>query len=129
VRISVFGLGYVGAVSLACLARDGHHGVGVDVDPYKLELIRSGHSPIVEEGIQELMKQVVGSGRVTVTNDVAKAIGETELSFVRGNALEPQRWARSERDQTRDGADWRRACAEEWPSYRCAAFDGATGHD
>jgi GDP-mannose 6-dehydrogenase len=78
----VFGLGYVGAVSLACLARDGHHGVGVDVDPYKLELIRSGHSPIVEEGIQELMKQVVGSGRVTVTNDVAKAIGETELSFV-----------------------------------------------
>jgi len=82
VRISVFGLGYVGAVSLACLARDGHHVVGVDVDPHKLELIRSGRSPIVEEGIQELMKQVVESGRVTVTNDVAKAIDDTELSFV-----------------------------------------------
>ncbi|HEU4627862.1 MAG TPA: nucleotide sugar dehydrogenase, partial [Steroidobacteraceae bacterium] len=81
-RISVFGLGYVGAVSLACLARDGHHVVGVDVDPHKLELIRSGRSPIVEEGIQDLMKQVVESGRVTVTNDVQQAIGATELSFV-----------------------------------------------
>ena len=81
-RISVFGLGYVGAVSLACLARDGHQVVGVDVDPHKLELIRSGRSPIVEEGIQELMKQVVQSGRVTVTNDVAQAIADTELSFV-----------------------------------------------
>jgi GDP-mannose 6-dehydrogenase len=82
VRISVFGLGYVGAVSLACLARDGHHVVGVDVDPHKLELIRSGRSPIVEEGIQELMKSVVASGRVTVTNDVSAAIEDTELSFV-----------------------------------------------
>jgi GDP-mannose 6-dehydrogenase len=78
----VFGLGYVGAVSLACLARDGHHVVGVDVDPHKLELIRSGRSPIVEEGIQDLMKQVVESGRVTVTNDVQQAISATELSFV-----------------------------------------------
>jgi len=63
VRISVFGLGYVGAVSLACLARDGHDVVGVDVDPHKLDMIRSGRSPIVEEGIQELMKSVVASGK------------------------------------------------------------------
>jgi len=81
-RISVFGLGYVGAVSMACLARDGHEVVGVDVDPLKLELIRSGHSPIIEDGVQELTRQVVSSGRVTVTDDVGAAIRDTELSFV-----------------------------------------------
>ncbi len=81
-KISIFGLGYVGAVSMACLARDGHQLVGVDVDPNKLELIRSGRSPIVEEGIQDLTKQVVSDGRVTVTNDAQQAILATELSFV-----------------------------------------------
>lgn len=81
-RISVFGLGYVGAVSLACLARDGHTVVGVDLDPLKLDLLRSGRSPIVEEGIQELTRNVVASGLVTVTDDVAQAIRDTDLSFV-----------------------------------------------
>jgi GDP-mannose 6-dehydrogenase len=81
-RISIFGLGYVGAVSLACLARDGHRVTGVDIDPVKLELIRARKSPILEEGIQELMRDVVTSGRVTVTNDALQAIHDTELSFV-----------------------------------------------
>lgn len=81
-RISIFGLGYVGAVSLACLARDGHQVTGVDIDATKLDLIRSRKSPILEEGIQELMRDVVDSGRVTVTNDAAAAIRDTELSFV-----------------------------------------------
>lgn len=81
-RISVLGLGYVGVVSGACLARDGHDVVGVDVDPYKIELIRSGRSPIIEEGIQELARQVVNSGKLTVTSDVRVAIRESELSFV-----------------------------------------------
>jgi GDP-mannose 6-dehydrogenase len=81
-RISIFGLGYVGAVSLACLARDGHRVTGVDIDSNKLDLIRSRKSPILEEGIQELMRDVVDSGRVTVTNDAASAIRDTELSFV-----------------------------------------------
>ena len=81
-KISIFGLGYVGAVSMACLARDGHEVTGVDLDPLKLDLIRSGKSPIVEEGIQDLTREVVASGRVRVTNDVAAAIRETELSFV-----------------------------------------------
>jgi GDP-mannose 6-dehydrogenase len=81
-RISIFGLGYVGAVSLACLARDGHQVIGVDVDPVKLDMIRSRKSPILEEGIQELMRDVVESGRVTVTNDAAQALRETEISFV-----------------------------------------------
>ena len=81
-RISILGLGYVGAVSLACLARDGHEVVGVDVDPYKLDLIRSGRSPIVEDGIQELTHDMIASGRVSVTDDVAAAVRSTDLSFV-----------------------------------------------
>src|SRR5262245_64255159 len=81
-RISVFGLGYVGAVSLACLARDGHRVIGVDIDPVKLDLIRSRKSPILEEGIQELMRDVVESGRVAVTDEAAQAVQDTEVSFV-----------------------------------------------
>jgi GDP-mannose 6-dehydrogenase len=81
-RISIFGLGYVGAVSLACLARDGHQVTGVDIDPVKLDLIRNRKSPILEEGIQELMRDVVNSGRVSVTDDAMQAMRDTELSFV-----------------------------------------------
>jgi GDP-mannose 6-dehydrogenase len=81
-KISIFGLGYVGAVSMACLARDGHEVVGVDLDPVKLDLIRQGRSPIVEEGIQDLTAQVVASGRVRVTDDVVQAVHDTRLSFI-----------------------------------------------
>ena len=81
-KISIFGLGYVGAVSLACLARDGHSVIGVDIDPAKLELIRAGKTPVVEEGMVELMARVSSSGRVAVTTDVGSAVRETEVSFV-----------------------------------------------
>jgi GDP-mannose 6-dehydrogenase len=81
-KISIFGLGYVGAVSLACLARDGHEVTGVDIDRSKLDMIKAGRSPIVEEGIQELMRDVVSSGRVTVTNDARSAMLATDLSFI-----------------------------------------------
>lgn len=81
-RISIFGLGYVGAVSLACLARDGHDVTGCDIDENKLALIRAGKSPIVEEGIQALMEQVVASGRVRLTTDAGAAIAASDLSFV-----------------------------------------------
>ncbi len=81
-NISIFGLGYVGAVSLACLARDGHRVIGVDIDEGKLDLIRRGAAPIVEEGIQETMAQAVESGRVKVTSDCKAAVAETDLSFV-----------------------------------------------
>ncbi len=81
-KISVFGLGYVGAVSLACLARDGHEIVGVDIDPNKLELLRRGQAPIVETGIQELMRAVTQAGGVRVTDSVRDAILATDLSFV-----------------------------------------------
>ena len=81
-RISIFGLGYVGAVSLACLARDGHQVIGCDIDPVKLNLIRARKSPILEEGIQELMRDVVDSGRVKVTDDAVQALNDSEVSFI-----------------------------------------------
>ena len=81
-NISIFGLGYVGAVSLACLARDGHSVIGVDIDPAKLELIRSGKTPVVEEGMVELMSRVAASGRVMVTTDVVQAVMDSDLSLI-----------------------------------------------
>ena len=81
-NISIFGLGYVGAVSLACLARDGHRVVGVDIDRTKLDLIASGKTPVVEEGMVGLMQQVAAGGRVTVTTDVAQAMTDTDISLV-----------------------------------------------
>ncbi len=81
-KISIFGLGYVGAVSLACLARDGHEVIGVDIDADKLDMIRAGRTPVVEEGMLDLMASVVAGGRVTVTQDVSWAIEHSELSFI-----------------------------------------------
>lgn len=81
-NISIFGLGYVGAVSLACLARDGHRVIGVDVDQTKLDLIAAGKTPVVEEGMVDLMQKVVASGLVSVTQDAAKAMAESEISLV-----------------------------------------------
>lgn len=81
-NISIFGLGYVGAVSLACLARDGHRVVGVDIDRAKLDLIAAGKTPVVEEGMVDLMAQVVGSGRVSVSQNVGEALHATELSLI-----------------------------------------------
>lgn len=81
-KISIFGLGYVGAVSLACLARDGHEVIGVDIDTNKLDLIRAGKTPVVEEGMVDLMKSVVANGRVTVTTDTLHAVMNSDISLV-----------------------------------------------
>jgi len=81
-KISIFGLGYVGAVSLACLSRDGHQVIGVDIDRSKLELIACGKTPVVEEGMVALMQQVAASGRVSVTTDSEQAVLDSELSLV-----------------------------------------------
>ena len=81
-KISIFGLGYVGAVSLACLSRDGHQVVGVDIDAAKLELIAAGKTPVVEEGMVDLMAASAASGRVSVTSDAQQAVHVTDLSLV-----------------------------------------------
>jgi GDP-mannose 6-dehydrogenase len=81
-KISIFGLGYVGAVSLACLSRDGHDVIGVDIDRAKLELIAAGKTPVVEEGMVELMQRVAASGRVSVTDDAVQALLDSEISLI-----------------------------------------------
>lgn len=81
-KISVFGIGYVGVVSAACLAKDGHEVIAVDVDPGKIASINAGKTPIVEEGIGELVAEVVAAGRLTATAGTQYAIDNTELSFI-----------------------------------------------
>ena len=81
-RISVFGLGYVGTVSMGCLAGGGHRVVGVDVSAEKVALLNRGASPIVEAEIGELIAEAAKDGRLTATADVAQAIAETDLSLV-----------------------------------------------
>ena len=81
-KISVFGLGYVGTVCAACLADQGHSVIGVDVNPAKLEILRAGRSPIVERDIDELVGAGVSAGRLQVTSDARAAVAETELSLV-----------------------------------------------
>ena len=68
-RVSVFGLGYVGCVLAACLASMGHEVVGVDVNPVKVDLVNDGKAPVVEERIGELIAEVVGSGALRATTD------------------------------------------------------------
>jgi GDP-mannose 6-dehydrogenase len=81
-KISIFGLGYVGAVSLACLSRDGHEVVGVDIDRAKLDLISSGRTPVVEEGMVALMAAAAARGRIVVTTDAQQAVRDTDISLV-----------------------------------------------
>jgi GDP-mannose 6-dehydrogenase len=81
-KISIFGMGYVGTVSAGCLAEDGHEVVGVDPVQTKVDLINSGQSPIIEVEIGEIIARHVKSGRLRATTDVNAAIQGTELSFV-----------------------------------------------
>ena len=81
-KLSIFGLGYVGCVSAACFAKEGHEVLGVDVNPTKVEIINRGDSPIVEAGMSDLTREMVSSGRLRATTDTAKAIDGSELSLV-----------------------------------------------
>src|SRR5690349_903788 len=81
-NISVFGLGYVGAVSLACLADNEHKIVGVDVNPTKVGIINEGRSPIIEEGLNELLCKGVESGTIRATTDSRAAVHDTEVSII-----------------------------------------------
>jgi GDP-mannose 6-dehydrogenase len=81
-RLSVFGLGYVGCVSAACFAREGHEVIGVDVNPTKVGIINEGRSPIVETGVGELIGEMRGAGRLRATTDSAEAIANSEVSLI-----------------------------------------------
>jgi GDP-mannose 6-dehydrogenase len=80
--VSVFGLGYVGSVTAACLAKLGNHVLGVDVNPAKVETLNSGKSPILEPGLDEIVSSSHKGCRLHATTDVMKAVQETEISFI-----------------------------------------------
>tara|TARA_R110002124_G_scaffold280092_1_gene453164 strand:- start:2606 stop:3910 length:1305 start_codon:yes stop_codon:yes gene_type:complete len=81
-NISVFGLGYVGCVSMGCLSKLGHSVIGVDVSEHKVNLINAGKATIIEEGISELIEKGVESGNLKATTSAKEAVQETEFSFI-----------------------------------------------
>lgn len=81
-KIAIFGLGYVGTVSAACLAETGHQVIGVDINPAKVDIINQGNCPIVETGLAELLNRVVANGRLRATVDPAEALDQAQLSLI-----------------------------------------------
>jgi GDP-mannose 6-dehydrogenase len=81
-KISVFGIGYVGTVSAACLARDGHQVVAVDVNQDKVDILNRGLSPIVEPRLSESIHAVVRAGRLKATTDLLAAVSSTDISLI-----------------------------------------------
>lgn len=81
-RITVLGLGYVGCVSAACLAREGHTVIGVDVNPQKVNMVGSGRSPILEPGLDEIMAEAVAAGKLDATLSNEEAIRSSDVSMI-----------------------------------------------
>ncbi len=81
-RISIFGLGYVGSVAAACLAKRGHEVVGVDVLAEKVALMNAGEAQISEPGLEERIQDGLASGRLRATTQAADAVRDTEVSIV-----------------------------------------------
>ena len=81
-KISVMGLGYVGAVAAGCLAQDGHEVIGVDPQQTKVDLINAGKSPIIEKDIGEIISEMVKIGRLAATTDVQAAVAATDMSLI-----------------------------------------------
>ena len=79
-KISIFGLGYVGTVLTGCFARNGHQIIGVDTDAVKVDLINQGKSPVIEPELEPMIAQGVQDGRIRATTDHQSAVLQTELS-------------------------------------------------
>ncbi len=81
-KASIFGLGYVGAVTAACLAHKGHEVLGVDVNPDKVAILESGHSPIVEAGMEDLASSGRKACRLHATTDAVSAVLQSEITLI-----------------------------------------------
>ncbi|WAC63493.1 nucleotide sugar dehydrogenase [Pseudoxanthomonas sp. SL93] len=81
-QVAVFGMGYVGCVTAACLSQDGHSVIGVDIDADKVAEVNAGKAPISERGLDELMQQQVASGRLRATGDTAQAVRESDIALI-----------------------------------------------
>ena len=81
-KISVLGLGYVGAVSAACLARDGHEVIGVDPERARVDLVNAGKTPIIEKDLGAIIAEQVAAGRLRASTELAQAVRHTDMSLV-----------------------------------------------
>jgi GDP-mannose 6-dehydrogenase len=81
-QISIFGMGYVGAVCAACMAESGHEVIGIDVSPIKVDQINRGKSPIVEPGLEELLKRQVEAGRMRATSEINGSVSASDMSMI-----------------------------------------------
>lgn len=81
-KVAVFGLGYVGTVTAACLTAAGHDVWGVDVDETKVVMVVNGQSPVIEPGLEELVRQGRESGRLRATTSAREAVAEAEISLL-----------------------------------------------
>jgi len=81
-RLSVVGLGYVGAVCSACFANEGHNVIGVDIDEVKVDLINKGIAPIIEKDLDEYIRRNVEAGRLKATTDLKYAIENSDITII-----------------------------------------------
>ena len=81
-NISIFGLGYVGCVSLGCLAKNGHYVIGVDTNPAKINQINSGKATIIEKEVDTIIAEQRSAGHISATDDVAAAVSGSDLSLI-----------------------------------------------
>ncbi len=81
-KISIFGLGYVGTVSAGCLAQDGHEVIGVDPNAAKVEIINAGRTPVIERDVDEIIRKAVAAGRLRATSNVAEAVRDSDISLI-----------------------------------------------
>ena len=129
-NVSVFGLGYVGSVSAASFAADGHTVVGVDVNPDKVASVNEGRSPIVEKGLDELIRDNAANGRLRATTSTEEAVDATDLSLdLRRHAEPPQRQPGPVLPGARLRADWRGARRQARLPRRRRAQHGVAGDD
>ncbi|HTB13800.1 MAG TPA: nucleotide sugar dehydrogenase [Bryobacteraceae bacterium] len=81
-RIAVFGLGYVGCVTAACLASLDHKVIGVDPDPHKIDNVRKARAPFYEPGLDEIVQATVGDGRFSATASAAEALADADIALL-----------------------------------------------
>ena len=81
-KISIFGLGYVGCVSLGCLAKNGHSVIGVDTNQAKVNQINSGKATIIEKDVDTIIAEQRLSGRIIATDDIQLAVKGSDISII-----------------------------------------------
>src|SRR3989441_3756091 len=81
-RVNVFGLGYVGSVTAACLAKAGHEVIGIDIDEAKVAMVNAGASPVVEPGLEALVAEVVAARRLRATTSTPEAVRDAAIGLI-----------------------------------------------